>query len=158
MHVVLHEPEIHYNTGNIGRTCVVTGCGLHLIEPLGYSLDDKYVKRAGMDYWPELDLHVYKNYDEFSDMNPGARIFMATTKGGVPYTDAAYELGDYLLFGKESAGLPEQMLKQDVSRCIRIPMLPGRRSLNLANAVAVVVYEALRQNGFAGMEQRGLLV
>ena len=154
MHVVLHEPEIHYNAGNIGRTCAVTGSVLHLIEPLGFSLEDKYIKRAGMDYWYDLHIERYGGYEEFIYKNDGADVYMATTKGGVLYTDAHFTPDVFLMFGKESAGIPEHILKQNRDRCIRIPMLAGRRSLNLANAVAIVVYEALRQNGFSGMEAR----
>ena len=154
MHVVLHEPEIHYNAGNIGRTCAVTGCKLHLIEPLGFSLEDKYIKRAGMDYWYDLDITRYVNYEEFILKNGGADVYMATTKGGVPYTEARYPPDVFLLFGKESAGIPEHILKQNRDKCVRIPMLAGKRSLNLANAVAVIVYEALRQNGFFNLVAR----
>ena len=152
MHVVLHEPEIHYNAGNIGRTCAVTGCKLHLIGPLGFSLEDKYIKRAGMDYWYDLDIACYSDYGEFVLKNNGADVYMATTKGGVLYTDARFTPDVFLMFGKESAGIPEDILKRNRDKCVRIPMLAGRRSLNLANAVAIVVYEALRQNGFTGME------
>jgi len=154
MEIVLHEPEIHYNTGNIGRTCAATGSGLHLIEPLGFLLDDKHIKRAGMDYWYDLNVKCYACYEDFLLKNPASRIIMATTKGGAPYTDMRFKPDDFLMFGKESAGIPEYILKNDKDNCIRIPMAPGCRSLNLANAVAVVLYEALRQNGFMGLEQK----
>ena len=152
MNIVLHEPEIHMNTGNIGRTCAATGSGLHLIEPLGFSLDDKHIKRAGLDYWHELNVTCYKNYDDFILKNPGACIFMATTKGGVLYTDVKYAPGSFIMFGKESGGIPENILKQNKNNCIRIPMLYNSRSLNLSNSAAIILYEALRQNGFKSLE------
>lgn len=157
MHIILHQPEIPGNTGNIGRTCVATGTPLHLIEPLGFRLDEKSIKRAGMDYWPRLQVYRYMNFEEFRAAHPGARIWMATTKARKVYTEAAYGPEDYLMFGKESAGIPEEILVEYEESCIRIPMLPDIRSLNLSNAVSVVLYEALRQNGFAGMQQEGEL-
>ena len=153
MNVVLLEPEIHYNTGNIGRTCVATGSRLHLIGPLGFSLDDRHIRRAGLDYWRDLKLSRYDGYDEFLSKNPGANIIMATTKGGAAYTNIRYAPDCFIMFGKESAGIPERILKTDTASCVRIPMLPGTRSLNLANSVAVILYEALRQNGFADLLQ-----
>ncbi len=157
MNVVLYEPEIPANTGNIGRTCVATGTRLHLIEPLGFQLTEKALRRAGLDYWPDLDVTTYVNYEDFLARNPGAVIYMATTKGQNVYTDVQYEKDCYLMFGKESAGLPEELLAHNRDRCVRIPMLEGIRSLNLGNAVAAVLYEALRQNGFPGMQLEGRL-
>lgn len=157
MHIVLHQPEIPANTGNIGRTCVATGSSLHLIEPLGFRLGEKELRRAGMDYWEKLDLHRYMNFREFQEKNPGARIWMATTKARRAYDQVRFSPGDFIMFGKESAGIPEEILVEHEESCIRIPMLPEIRSLNLSNSVAVVLYEALRQNGFAGLEQEGEL-
>ena len=157
MNIVLHQPEIPGNTGNIGRTCVATGTSLHLIEPLGFRLDEKSLKRAGMDYWPMLDVHRYMNFQEFLDRNPGAKIWMATTKARQIYTEVTYGPDDYIMFGKESAGIPEEILVEHEETCIRIPMLSAIRSLNLSNSVAIVLYEALRQSGFSGLEQEGQL-
>ena len=157
MHVVLHEPEIPANTGNIGRTCVSTGAHLHLIRPLGFSLEEKEIRRAGLDYWKDLDVSVYDNYAVFLEKNPDARIWYATTKAKICYTEAAFADGDYLMFGKESLGIPEEILVQHPGRCIRIPMVKDNRSLNLSNSVAVVLYEALRQQGFPGLERAGEL-
>ncbi|MCM1106775.1 MAG: tRNA (cytidine(34)-2'-O)-methyltransferase [Blautia sp.] len=156
-HIVLYEPEIPSNTGNIGRTCVATGTTLHLIEPLGFSLSEKQLKRAGMDYWKELDVHTYVNWQDFAARNPGARLFFATTKGRRLYSGAEFLPEDYLVFGKESAGLPEELLKEHKEACLRIPMLGETRSLNLANSVAVMLYEALRQNQFDHMKLEGNL-
>lgn len=155
--IVLYEPEIPSNTGNIGRTCVATGTRLHLIEPLGFHLDEKSIRRAGMDYWKELDVTTYVNWQEFCERNPQAKLYMATTKGRHVYTEVSYEPDCYLVFGKESAGIPEEILKEYPDTCVRIPMLGETRSLNLANSVAVVLYEALRQNAFAGMKLKGEL-
>jgi len=157
MHIILHQPEIPGNTGNIGRTCVATGTPLHLIEPLGFRMDEKSIKRAGMDYWHQLEVHRYINFAEFQKMHPGAKIWMATTKARRAYTEVAYGPEDYLMFGKESAGIPEELLVENEEYCIRIPMLPAIRSLNLSNAVAIVLYEALRQNHFSHMQSRGEL-
>ena len=157
MHIILHQPEIPGNTGNIGRTCVATGTPLHLIEPLGFRLDEKSIKRAGMDYWPLLEVHRYMNFEEFQAMHPGAKIWMATTKARRVYTEVAYSPDDYIMFGKESAGIPEEILVEHEESAIRIPMLDSIRSLNLSNSVAIVLYEALRQNGFAGLQQKGEL-
>ncbi len=157
MHIVLHQPEIPGNTGNIGRTCVATGTPLHLIEPLGFRLDEKSIKRAGMDYWHQLEVHRYVNFEEFKDAHPGVTIWMATTKAKHTYTEVVYGPDDYIMFGKESAGIPEEILVEQEAHCIRIPMLPQIRSLNLSNAVSIVLYEALRQNEFAGMQQEGEL-
>jgi len=157
MHIILHQPEIPANTGNIGRTCVATGTSLHLIEPLGFRLSEKEIRRAGMDYWKQLDLTRYVNYAEFKERHPDGKIWMATTKAKQTYTEVAYGRDDFIMFGKESAGIPEDILLANESLCVRIPMLPGIRSLNLSNSVAIVLYEALRQQGFDDMQQRGEL-
>ena len=157
LNIVLYEPEIPYNTGNIGRTCVATGTRLHLIEPLGFHLTEKAIKRAGMDYWDQLDVTRYVNYEDFLEKNPGAKIYMATTKGQNVYTEVSYEEDCYIMFGKESAGIPEEILAHNKDRCVRIPMLSEIRSLNLSNSVAVVLYEALRQNNFDHMNLEGHL-
>lgn len=155
--IVLYEPEIPANTGNIGRTCVATGSRLHLIEPLGFCLGEKELCRAGMDYWKDLDVTTYVDYEEFLAENPGAKIYMATTKAPNVYTDVSFEPGCYLMFGKESAGIPEEILYPNKERAIRIPMNREIRSLNLSNSVAVVLYEALRQQNFADMQLQGKL-
>ena len=157
MHIVLHQPEIPANTGNIGRTCVATGTSLHLIEPLGFSLEEKQLKRAGMDYWRHLDVHRYMNYETFLEQNPGAKVWMATTKAHKVYSEVEFGPNDYIMFGKESAGIPEEILVENEENCIRIPMLSEIRSLNLSNSVAIVLYEALRQNNFSGMQEFGEL-
>ena len=157
LNIVLLEPEIPANTGNIGRTCVASGTRLHLIEPLGFSLSEKALKRAGMDYWKDLDVTTYIDYQDFLDRNPGAKIYMATTKARKIYTEVSYEDDCYIMFGKESAGIPEEILVQNQENCIRIPMMEKIRSLNLGNSAAIVLYEALRQNGFAGLERAGKL-
>lgn len=157
MHIILHQPEIPANTGNIGRTCVATGTSLHLIEPLGFRLNEKEIRRAGMDYWENLDVRRYVNFSEFLEKNPGAKIWMATTKAKKTYTDVEFEENDYIMFGKESAGIPEEILVDYEETCIRIPMLGQIRSLNLSNSVAIVLYEALRQNHFSGMQREGEL-
>ncbi len=192
INIVLHEPEIPQNTGNIGRTCVITGSRLHLIRPLGFRINEKTVKRAGLDYWHKLDVTEHDNYESFlSYVNHGGekidklvmsredrqvysnpdipdddaegkkgyepRIFYATTKGKHRYTDVEFHDGDYIMFGRESAGIPEEILAVHPEDCIRIPMLPEERSLNLANSVAIVLYEALRQLDFPGLESEGEL-
>lgn len=157
LNIVLLEPEIPANTGNIGRTCVASGTRLHLIGPLGFSLSEKALKRAGMDYWKNLDVTTYIDYQDFLEKNPGVKIYMATTKAHRVYTEVSYEEGCYIMFGKESAGIPEEILVQNEENCIRIPMMEEIRSLNLGNSVAIVLYEALRQNRFAGMEKEGQL-
>lgn len=157
MNVVLLEPEIPANTGNIGRTCAATGSRLHLIEPLGFRLNEKALKRAGMDYWKDLDVTTYINYEDFLEKNPGAKIYMATTKGQHVYSDVKFEPDCYIMFGKESAGIPEEILLEHPNEAIRIPMMGETRSLNLANSVSIVLYEALRQNGFAQMKMEGQL-
>lgn len=157
MNVVLLEPEIPANTGNIGRTCVATGTRLHLIEPLGFRLGEKEIRRAGMDYWQDLDVRLYLNYEDFLEKNPGARIFYASTKAPRTYTEVSYHEEDYLMFGKESAGIPEEILLENQEMAVRIPMKEDIRSLNLSNSVAVVLYEALRQQDFAQMQKAGTL-
>ena len=157
MNIVLHEPEIPANTGNIGRTCVATGTSLHLIKPLGFDISDKAVRRAGMDYWKELDLHVYENFEEFVEKNPGARIYMATPKARKAYTEVEYKGNDFIMFGKESAGIPEEILVKYEETSVRIPMIGEIRSLNLSNSVSIILYEALRQQDFEGMKLKGNL-
>ena len=155
LNIVLYEPEIPSNTGNIGRTCVATGTRLHLIEPLGFRLNEKAIRRAGMDYWSDLDVTTYVNYEEFLEKNPGAKIYMATTKSRQTYTEVSYEPDCYIMFGKESAGIPEEILVNHPDTCVRIPMIGETRSLNLSNSVAIVLYEALRQNNFDHMKLEG---
>lgn len=170
INIVLHQPEIPFNTGAIGRTCVATGSALHLIYPLGFILNDRYVRRAGMDYWDRLDLTEYNDYDDFCEKNegltyngedspdkPGSKLWFATTKARQCYSDVHFGLDDYIMFGKESAGIPEEILVEHPGACIRIPMLGDTRSLNLSNSVAIVLYEALRQNGFPGLNEMGNL-
>ena len=183
LNIVLLEPELPLNTGNIGRTCAATGTRLHLIEPLGFHLSDKWVKRAGLDYWDKVDVRVYLDYDDFLEKNPALaapseetyagdaaapqespephalppRLWFATTKARRTYTDVHYGPDDYIMFGKESAGIPEELLKQHEAQCVRIPMWGEIRSLNLANSVAVILYEALRQNSFFNLEKTGEL-
>lgn len=157
MNIVLFQPEIPANTGNIGRTCVATGTKLHLIEPLGFQLNRKAIQRAGMDYWEHLDVTRYVNFDEFLMKNPDSRIYMATTKAKHTYTEVSYKENDYIMFGKESAGIPEEILVNHEKTCIRIPMMNDIRSLNLANSVAIVLYEALRQTDFQEMKLEGEL-
>mgnify|MGYP005754915911 FL=1 len=157
MNIVLYEPEMPANTGNIGRTCVATGTRLHLIEPLGFKLSEKAVKRAGLDYWDKLDVTVYSDYQDFLDRNPGAKIYMATTKAPNVYTEASYEPDCYIMFGPESRGIPEDILVKNQETCVRIPMWGDIRSLNLSNFVSIILYEALRQNGFEKMTMQGHL-
>ena len=157
LNIVLHEPEMPANTGNIGRTCVAAGARLHLIEPLGFSINDKMVKRAGLDYWDKLDVTVYDDFNDFCERNPGAKIYMATTKAHKTYTEVSYEPDCYIMFGKESAGIPEEILVDHEDTGVRIPMIGDIRSLNLSNSVAIVLYEALRQNNFDHMNQEGHL-
>ena len=157
LNIVLLEPEIPANTGNIGRTCVATGTRLHLIEPLGFSLSEKALKRAGMDYWQHLDVTVYEDYEDFMEKNPDAKIYYASTKAPYVYSDVSFEDDCYIMFGKESAGIPEEILIENQENCIRIPMNPDIRSLNLSNSAAIVLYEALRQQDFKGMLSEGEL-
>ena len=148
LNIVLVEPEIPQNTGNIARTCAAPRSRLHLVKPLGFDISEKAVKRAGLDYWPMVDLHVYDSLDHFFAVNPSPDLWLATTKAPRDYTQAQFREGCWLMFGKETAGLPEALRKQWYSRCVRIPMRSDARSLNLANSVAVLTYEALRQQGF----------
>ena len=157
MNIVLHQPEIPQNTGNIGRTCVATGAALHLIEPLGFRLGEKELRRAGMDYWEKLNVTRYIDYADFKAQHPEARIWYATTKARKSYCDVSFGMDDFIMFGKESAGIPEEILVDNEEYCIRIPMGEDIRSLNLSNSVAIVLYEALRQNNFAGLEKKGEL-
>lgn len=157
MNIILFQPEIPANTGNIGRTCVATNTKLHLIEPLGFRLNEKEMKRAGMDYLEHLDVTRYINFQEFLEKNPSATIYMATTKAKHVYTQVNYTENDFIMFGKESAGIPEEILVDYEETCIRIPMLGNIRSLNLANSVSIVLYEALRQQNFSHMQLEGKL-
>lgn len=159
MNVVLLEPEMPSNTGNIGRTCVATNTRLHLIEPLGFKLNEKALKRAGLDYWDKLGVHVYSDYQDFLEKNPDAlgKMYFATTKAHKVYSEVDYEPDCYLMFGKESAGIPEEILVENEDHCVRIPMWGEIRSLNLSNSVAVVLYEALRHNDFEKMALEGQL-
>lgn len=157
MNIVLLEPEIPYNTGNVGRTCVATGSSLHLIKPLGFNLDEKQIKRAGLDYWKDLDLHIYDDYQDFIEKNSFPKVIMATTKARKKYSDMTFSVNDFIMFGKESAGIPEDILKSNREYCVRIPMVQGTRSVNLSNAVAIILFEALRQQNFLGLECGGAL-
>ena len=157
INVVLHEPEIPQNTGNIARTCAATGATLHLIKPLGFSLDDKYMKRAGLDYWDLLDVKVYENIDDFYAKNPGAVIYYYSKKAHHLYSEVHYPDNVYLMFGKETKGIPVDILKAHESETVRLPMKEGLRSLNLSNAVAIGVYEVLRQHGFEDLAMEGNL-
>lgn len=157
LNIVLLEPEIPANTGNIGRTCVATNTRLHLIDPLGFRLNEKAIRRAGMDYWDQLDVTRYVNFEDFLEKNPAAKLYMASTKAPRSYSEVAYEPDCYIMFGKESAGIPEELLLQYEETTVRIPMVEGARSLNLGNSVAIVLYEALRQNHFDQMELAGHL-
>ena len=148
MNIVLHQPEIPQNTGNIGRTCVATNTALHLIRPLGFNVDDKSLKRAGMDYWKDLKVFYYDNFADFVEKNPGVRIIMATTKARRTYDKIEYKENDFIMFGSEGSGIPEEILLDYKENCVRIPMMGDYRSLNLSNSVAVILYEALRQQGF----------
>lgn len=157
MNIVLLEPEIPQNTGNIGRTCYATGTKLHLIEPMGFKLTEKNLQRAGMDYWKHLEVVVYASFQDFLEKNPNAKIWYATTKAPHIYTEVSYGEDDFIMFGKESAGIPEEILVENKNQCIRIPMEEDIRSLNLSNACAIILYEALRQQNFASMQRTGAL-
>ncbi len=157
LNIVLVEPEIPQNTGNIARTCAATGTALHLVGPLGFSIDDRYLKRAGLDYWQLLDMTYYENLDDFFKAHQGDQFFFSSTKAGHSYHEISYPDNAYILFGKETKGLPESLLGENYDKCIRIPMLDTIRSLNLSNSVAIVLYEALRQWGFQGMKLEGKL-
>jgi len=157
LNIVLVEPEIPQNTGNIARTCAVTGANLHLVKPLGFSVDDKHLKRSGLDYWNDVNIKYYENFDELKNTYPDGIFYYATTKAVNTYTDVKYTDDCFLVFGKETAGLPEELLKKNKEYCIRIPMRDTMRSLNLANSVAIILYEALRQNNFEGLLKAGKL-
>lgn len=157
MNIVLVNPEIPQNTGNIARTCAATGMTLHLIKPLGFSLDDKYMKRAGLDYWFMTDVRVHESWEDFLKANPGANMYFATTKAPRDYCQAQYRVDDFLVFGRETKGLDEKLLAANYERCVRIPMRAEARSLNLSNSVAIMAYEALRQTGFPGLSGAGSL-
>lgn len=155
--IVLVEPEIPQNTGNIARTCAATGCDLHLVKPLGFEISDKYLKRAGLDYWHLVHVHIYENLEELFAKYPNGRFYYFTTKARKRHSDAEYKAGDFLVFGKETKGLDEELLMSHPDECVRIPMIEEARSLNLSNAAAVAVYEALRQNEFGRLETKGEL-
>ena len=157
MHIVLYQPEIPQNTGNIARTCAATGSMLHLIKPLGFSLADKYLKRAGLDYWRMMKYEVHESFEELLERYPNARMHFLSTKAPKCYTDVRFAENDFLIFGCETRGLPESLLSRVYDRCIRIPMVDVARSLNLSNSVAIVLYEALRQQSFAKMKTQGEL-
>jgi len=151
MNIVLHEPEIPHNTGAIGRTCLMTGAGLHLIRPMGFFLDEKSLKRAGMDYWPQINVREYNDFGHFMEANPGIRFHLVETGGVKTYAKADYKPGDFLVFGSESKGLPTWLLKEYSSQIVSIPMAGSERSLNLSVSAGIVLYEALRQNNFNGL-------
>ncbi|MGB9791492.1 MAG: tRNA (uridine(34)/cytosine(34)/5-carboxymethylaminomethyluridine(34)-2'-O)-methyltransferase TrmL [Thermacetogeniaceae bacterium] len=149
--VVLYEPEIPQNTGNIARLCAATGCNLYLIGPLGFSLQDRYLKRAGLDYWHLVNVTYCDSFQELCELYPQATFYFVSTKGRRYYTDVEYQKGDFLVFGSETRGLPQELLEKNQDACLRIPMVSQARCLNLSNAVAIVVYEALRKQGFSGL-------
>ena len=157
INIILHEPQIPQNTGNIARTCAAIGASLHIIKPMGFEIDDKKLKRAGLDYWHELDITYYENLDDFNCKNPNALIYYFSTKAPQKYTDTQYPKNVYLMFGKETAGLDEALLLKNKSNCVRIPMRNNLRSLNLSNSVAIAVYEVLRQRNFDGLLENGKL-
>ena len=157
INIVLHEPEIPQNTGNIARTCAATGAALHLIRPLGLAIDDRKLKRAGLDYWHQLDITYYDGLADFYQKNPEAEVYYFSTKAKHLYTEIEYPNPVYIMFGKETKGLPEELLHDNPNRCVRLPMREGLRSLNLSNSVAIAVYEILRQNGFADLKTAGEL-
>lgn len=154
INIVLHEPEIPQNTGNIARTCAATGAKLHIIKPMGFEIDDKKLKRAGLDYWHMLSITYYENLEDFFSKNQGGNFYYCTTKAPHTYAEAKFSDGDFLFFGKETKGLPEDLLSENLDRCIRIPMVADARSLNLSNSVAIVVYEALRQTGYFNLMEK----
>ncbi|MBR3894014.1 MAG: tRNA (uridine(34)/cytosine(34)/5-carboxymethylaminomethyluridine(34)-2'-O)-methyltransferase TrmL [Clostridia bacterium] len=157
INIVLHEPEIPQNTGNIARTCAATGAALHLIRPLGFAIDDKKLKRAGLDYWHHLDITYYDGLEDFYEKNPAAKVYYFTTKAKHVYTEIDYPDPVFLMFGKETKGLPEELLVEHPDTCVRLPMRDGLRSLNLSNTAAVAVYEVLRQRDFEGLKETGEL-
>ncbi len=160
LHIVLVEPEIPSNTGNISRTCSVIGAALHLVHPLGFDISDKQVKRAGLDYWDELEIYEYNSFKEVKDKYPESKFYYCSTKAQKTHSDADYKETDgdiFLVFGKETKGLPEDLLKENYKDCIRIPMKENKRSLNLSNSVAIIAYEVLRQFDFQNLEKEGFL-
>lgn len=157
IHIVLVEPEIPQNTGNIVRTCAATGSILHLVKPLGFSVDDKYLKRAGLDYWNLTEIHIHDRFKDVLDEFPDHEFYYSTTKGQIRYNDVKYDEDAFIVFGKETRGLPEPLLKEHYDHSIRIPMIKESRSLNLSNSVAIVLYEALRQLDFKGLKTKGQL-
>ena len=157
INIVLHEPEIPQNTGNIARTCAATGAALHLIRPLGFAIDDRKLKRAGLDYWHQLDITYYDGLDDFYAKNPEAEVYYFSTKAPHLYTEIEYPNPVFIMFGKETKGLPEKLLHDNPTRCVRLPMREGLRSLNLSNSVAIAVYEILRQGKFADLKTAGEL-
>lgn len=157
LNIVLIEPEIPQNTGNIARTCAATGARLHLVGPMGFQITDKQVKRAGLDYWDKLDISYYDSTEEFFEKNEGGKFYYFTTKGEIAHSDMKYENNAFLVFGKETKGLPEELLKENHDTCVRLPMRGIIRSLNLSNAVCVGTYEVLRQWGYPQLSQRGKL-
>ena len=157
LNIVLVEPQIPQNTGNIARTCAATGASLHLIKPMGFTVDDKKLKRAGLDYWYLLDITYYDGLEDFYSKHPDGNFFYLTTKGTHIYSDAEFPDNTYLFFGREDAGLPEELLKANPDTSLRVPMIGEARSLNLSNSVAIAVYEVLRQQNFKGLEEEGFL-
>lgn len=156
-HIVLVEPEIPQNAGNIARTCAATGCVLHMVRPFGFEISDKYLKRAGLDYWNLVDIRYYDDFSEVQEKNPNARFFFFTTKARRRHSDVKFQDGDFLVFGKETKGLPEELLLKNEPTCVRIPMISEARSLNLSNSVAIAAYEALRQTNYEGLKEQGEL-
>ena len=155
INIVLIEPEIPQNTGNIARTCAATGAALHLVKPMGFEIDNAKLKRAGLDYWHQLDITYYENSDEFFEKNKDEQMFFFSTKAPVSHVTATYPKKVFLVFGKETKGLPEELLKANIDKCVRIPMRNGLRSLNLSNSAAIAVYEVLRQRDFDGLLEEG---
>ena len=155
LNIVLYSPEIPQNTGNISRTCAVTGAALHIIRPIGFEISDRTLKRAGLDYWDKLDVTYYDDYNDFLDKNPDAELYFFSAKGKNCYTDIKYPYGTYLVFGRESVGLPEELVRANLERSVRIPMIESVRCLNLSNSVAVAVYEVFRQDGFSDFDTVG---
>ena len=156
INIVLIEPEIPQNTGNIARTCAATGAALHLVKPMGFEIDNAKLKRAGLDYWHKLDITYYENSDEFFEKNKNEAMFFFSTKAPVSHVTAEYPKRVFLVFGKETKGLPESLLKDNIEKCVRIPMRDGLRSLNLSNSAAIAVYEVLRQRDFDGLQEEGI--
>lgn len=157
LNIVLYSPEIPQNTGNISRTCAVTGAALHIIRPIGFEISDRTLKRAGLDYWDKLDVTYYDSYNEFLEKNKGANLYFFSSKGKNCYTDIKYPDGSFLVFGRESVGLPEELIKENLDNSVRIPMLKSVRCLNISNSVAIATYEVFRQNGFVDFEKVGAL-